>query len=488
MRPNIFAAIATALALQTIPAALAQALPPGLAPPPTCARNCVVQNAPAICGSLTNSTCICTDQILAPKLTACVVASCTKREALAAKRFSDITCQRPVNDRSLVLLVVTPVFGILAILVFGLRVLARGLIGWHSWGLDDWLMVPCMVLSIPMTVLSGVVVNYGLGKDIWMIENQENITTLLYLYFWDELMYLAIIPLTKMSILAFYLRIFPHKDFRRWVYVLMVGNALYLVAFEIITVVQCTPIEGAWLHWDGEFKATCRDLNLQAWIAAAVCLVLDVATLVLPLPKLWALNMSWRKKIQVLSMFGVGFFVTLVAVLRLQSLLTFSLKSSNATMDFVDISIWSTVETSVGIICACMPALRSLLSLVMPKVFGTTTQRQSASPAGESGKSGKSGPKRSGSGGLSSVLSTKSSGGGVGIGIRVKSEFTVRTKQRDESTFIELQPLDHDDDTRGIMAGTRAIAATAKAGSTRDLDEENNGDLKLSTNTAAVRN
>ncbi|KAJ1324311.1 CFEM domain-containing protein [Microdochium nivale] len=488
MKLNIFAAIAAALALQIIPAALAQALPPGLAPPPACAVNCSVQNVPSICGSLTNITCICTDPILESTLAACVVANCTLREALATKRFSDITCQRPVKDRTLSIYIVMPVFGFLALIVFGLRVLARGLIGWHSWGLDDWLMIPCVILSIPMLVLLVILTKYGLGKDIWMIEDQEDITTFLHVYYWVELVYLAIIPLAKMSILAFYLRIFPDKNFRRWAYVLMAVNVLYLVIFEIITIAQCTPIEGAWLHWDGEFDTTCRDLNLQAWMAAAICLVLDVATLVLPLPQLLALRMSLRKKIRVLSMFCVGFFVTLVAVLRLQSLLTFSQQSSNVTMDFVDISVWSTVEISVGIICACMPALRSLLSLAMPSAFGITEQRQSASPAGESGKSGKSGRKGSGSGGLSSILSNKSGGGGVGI--RVKSEFTVRTKQRDESTFIELQALDaadHDDDTRGTMAGTMAMAATAKAGSIRDSDEENDGDRRLSADAAPVR-
>ncbi|KXJ89363.1 hypothetical protein Micbo1qcDRAFT_235195 [Microdochium bolleyi] len=479
MKVNVFATIAAALALQAIPV-LAQALPPEVKPPPACALNCTMQYVPEACGSLSNRTCICTDQILAPKLTACVVANCTKREALATKRFSDITCQRPVNDRSQPVFVVTPVFGILALIVFGLRVLARGMIGWQSWGVDDWLMIPCVVFSIPLTVLSGLLVRYGLGKDIWMIENQDNITEILYIYFWDELLYLAIIPLTKISILAFYLRIFPRKEFRIMTYVLIVGNVLYLVVFELITVFQCTPIEGAWLHWDGEFEATCRNLNLQAWVAAAVCLVLDIATIVLPLPELWRLSMSWKKKLQVLSMFCVGFFVSLVAILRLQYLLAFG-HGGNVTMDFVEIGIWSTIEVSVGIICACMPALRSLLSLAMPQVFGTTNRPTAPGASG--------GDFKESSAGLSSGLSHKITGGGTGAGagagasrdisaIKVKSEYTVRSKQRDESTFIELQPFDYGDeeDTRNMLAGKRAsrtAVATAGHGSRPSIPRHN---------------
>lgn len=113
-------------------------------------------------------------------------------------------------------------------------------------------------------------------------------------------------PATKISIVCFYLRIFPQEQLRIWSYGLIAANILYFLAFEIITVFQCTPIEGAWLMWDGEFATTCRDVNLQAWVAAAVCIVLDVATIALPMPELWKLNLSWKKKAQVMLMFAVG--------------------------------------------------------------------------------------------------------------------------------------------------------------------------------------
>jgi hypothetical protein len=128
------------------------------------------------------------------------------------------------------------------------------------------------------------------------------------IYYWDEIVYLLIIPLTKISILCFYLRIFPRREFKYWVYALIGANLVYLIVFEAITIFQCTPVEGAWLHWNkSEFEGTCRNVNLQAWIAAAFCLVLDVVTLALPLPELWRLSMSWKKKLQVIFMFLLGF-------------------------------------------------------------------------------------------------------------------------------------------------------------------------------------
>jgi hypothetical protein len=40
--------------------------------------------------------------------------------------------------------------------------------------------------------------------------------------------------------------------------------------------------------------------------------------------------------------------------------------------DYVSIGYWSTIECDVGVICACLPAIRSLLRRVAPKLFGDT--------------------------------------------------------------------------------------------------------------------
>lgn len=127
------------------------------------------------------------------------------------------------------------------------------------------------------------------------------------LYFWDELVYLAVLPVTKISILLFYLKIFPKREVKIAVWVLIGFNLAYLITFEVISIWQCRPIQGAWLAWDGTFEATCNDINMQGWMAAALNLVLDLATIILPLPELVSLSMSLRKKIQILSMFCVGF-------------------------------------------------------------------------------------------------------------------------------------------------------------------------------------
>lgn len=65
------------------------------------------------------------------------------------QKVAAINCNRPGEDNSIQVAVITPLFGILAILFFLLRVLARFMTGIRtSWGWDDWAMVPTVV-SIP---------------------------------------------------------------------------------------------------------------------------------------------------------------------------------------------------------------------------------------------------------------------------------------------------------------------------------------------------
>ncbi|KAG8164103.1 hypothetical protein KVR01_006021 [Diaporthe batatas] len=376
---------------------------------PACGLKCIVTaTAEHSNCSLTDVACICLNKELNLAAAACIAESCSVRDQLATQKYSKVTCGVESQDRTALIWIVGIVFGILGLIAFGLRVTARVFVGSHkSWGPDDWVMTIAVVgAQLYATVCAArkltptgvddnscssirpsittlyvdqwadlvrTVAHYGLGKDMWMVE-PDDITNILYLYFWDELVYLAVLPVTKISILLFYLKIFPKREFKIAVWVLIGFNLAYLVTFEIVSIWQCRPIQGAWLAWDGTFEATCNDINMQGWMSAALNLVLDLGTIILPLPELASLSMSLRKKIQILSMFCVGFFVTIVSALRLQSLAKYA-NTSNVTQDYVEVGYWSTIEVPVGVVCACMPAIRSLIATIFPKVFGTTQQK-----------------------------------------------------------------------------------------------------------------
>jgi hypothetical protein len=63
--------------------------------------------------------------------------------------------------------------------------------------------------------------------------------------------------------------------------------------------------------------------------------------------------------------------VTVISIIRLQTLISFA-NSTNPTWDQADAANWSTIEINVGIICACMPALRLILVRLFPRALGST--------------------------------------------------------------------------------------------------------------------
>lgn len=107
-----------------------------------------------------------------------------------------------------------------------------------------------------------------------------------------------------MSILFFYLRIFPKRVFRRVVYTVMAGNTLYGITFIFISIFQCIPVKAAWTRWESEAPAMC--LDALGWASAGINIFFDVTILILPLPELAKLVMSHQRKIHILLMFGLG--------------------------------------------------------------------------------------------------------------------------------------------------------------------------------------
>ncbi|KAI1658361.1 hypothetical protein F4813DRAFT_46919 [Daldinia decipiens] len=336
---------------------------------PACGLKCILTLTANSDCSLSNTTCICTTASLQAQITECVIASCSIRDQLSTKKFSAETCGIEGQDRRNLIRILAVVFGAIGLLAFILRCTAR-LIGPHDWGHDDTIMCFVMALALAFAAISFPITNNGLGLDMWFVPH-DNITEVLRLYFFDELLYVTALSLTKISILFFYLKVFPKRSFRLCTYALILTNLVYAVTYDLLLIFQCNPIRGAWLQWDGEFDTRCISINGLGWSAAAINIALDLAVIILPLPELFALSLSLRKRLQIIAMFTVGFFITIVSVVRLYSLIRFG-NTQNLTQDYVETGYWSTIEVPVGIACACMPAVRSLFSLALPKLFGTT--------------------------------------------------------------------------------------------------------------------
>jgi hypothetical protein len=266
----------------------------------------------------------------------------------ATRNISLTNCGAPVRERgqkyvtlSNVMLAITAAF---VVIRFAFKIAYSKL----EIGLDDWAVLACLLTAIP----SGIVtvfgtVKHGLGQDIWTLEPSE-ITTMLKFFYIMASLYFTQLTLLKLTLLFFYIRVFPSKPVQRLLWGTIIFCVLWGLTFVILAIFQCHPISYFWTHWDGLHEGHCLDINAITASNAGISIALDLWILGIPLWQLWGLKMHWKKKVGVALMFCVGTFVTVVSILRLSALVHFA-QSSNASWEFYDVSVWSTIEICVGI-------------------------------------------------------------------------------------------------------------------------------------------
>jgi hypothetical protein len=215
-------------------------------------------------------------------------------------------------------------------------------------GLDDWAVLATLLTAIPSAIVTVYgTVRHGLGQDIWTLQPDEITKMLRYFYVMASL-YFTQVTLLKLTLVFFYVRVFPAKGVQRLLWGTVVFVVCWGVTYVILAIWQCKPLSFFWTHWDGLHEGRCLDINAITASNAGISIALDLWILGIPLWQLWGLKMHCKKKVGVAVMFCVGTFVTVVSILRLSALVHFA-QSSNASWEFYDVSVWSTIEICVGI-------------------------------------------------------------------------------------------------------------------------------------------
>lgn len=217
-----------------------------------------------------------------------------------------------------------------------------------DFGYDDWSVLATLIAATPSAIITVYgTVKHGLGRDIWTLTPQE-ITEMLKWFYVMASLYFTQVALLKLTLIFFYIRVFPSKEVQRLLWATVVFVLVWGTAFVITAIFQCQPIHYFWTKWDGMHRGTCLDTNAIAAANAGISIALDLWILGIPLWQLWGLKLHWKKKVAVALMFCLGTFVTIVSILRLQSLVHFA-QTSNASWEFYNVSLWSTIEICVGI-------------------------------------------------------------------------------------------------------------------------------------------
>ncbi|KAJ9629141.1 hypothetical protein H2204_008930 [Knufia peltigerae] len=261
-----------------------------------------------------------------------------------------------------------------ALLLVGVRIVNLSRDFRTRWGWDDVVVAVATLLMIGNAICNPISRSFGYGRDTWRLPF-DHTKTVEMLFYIGGILYAVGVSATKIAFLLFYIRLFPSPILRRVAFPLLAITLLHGLIFTFLFIFQCSPVSYAWTQWDGTGKGMCLDFDLGAVLHAITNILLDFLIFALPITQLWKLNLSHKKKIQVLSMFCVGFFVTLVSILRLWSLIKLN-NTWNPTWDFVPLGYFSDLEFNVGIACICMPSVRVVLRRYFPGCGISTTNRE----------------------------------------------------------------------------------------------------------------
>ncbi|OAQ57526.1 extracellular membrane protein, 8-cysteine region, CFEM [Pochonia chlamydosporia 170] len=350
---------------------------------PECALNCLAQSVTKAQCSLQDPQCICVDKYVAIETTGtpCILKACNLTDALFMKNVTESVCNRPIRDKSGRYDAMNITMGVVTALLVVIRLGFKKFFSYQrELRADDWVILGTVVLGIPCTIINkvGLTAN-GLGKDVWTLPPDELTRFVMYFYVM-EILYLAEMSIIKLSLSLFYLYIFPGTTIRRLLLATAVFNVIFGFTFVTTGIFQCTPVSRYWTQYiDSTSTGRCININLFAWIHAALNIAIDVWMIALPLSQIKRLELHWKKKIGVTFMFLIGTFVTVVSILRLQSLINFA-NSTNPTWDNLIVGWWSTIEVNVGMICTCLPTVRLILVRAAPQFFSTNVSSNKSQP------------------------------------------------------------------------------------------------------------
>ncbi|KAL8407026.1 hypothetical protein RB596_005500 [Gaeumannomyces avenae] len=324
----------------------------------------------------------------------CVFQGCKGWDVILAKRATSVACGDPFPEdgRTLQRLswacIGIATFAVLLRLAARLATAgrsaerprtSRGVV--NLWW-DDALLLATYAVMVVVMVMSEVALRHGFGDGPWVGEpNDLHIQGLLV--FIGEPVYFVGAALLKASFLFFFARIFavgssmhqrwglPLGSLRdRWTLTNVLraahlANLVVAVTFAFVAFFQCKPLEYFWKGWDGITQGTCINRKAVPLVHASLGILLDLWILMIPLCMLPSLRVSFWTKMGIACMFCVGTLATVVSCLRIPSLAKDIESSYSLTWNQTDVLMWTMIEMTTGVVCACMPGQGALFSRVI---------------------------------------------------------------------------------------------------------------------------
>ncbi|KAK5652275.1 hypothetical protein OQA88_10623 [Cercophora sp. LCS_1] len=267
----------------------------------------------------------------------------------------------------------------IAAVFVGIRFYTRGVIirvlGW-----SDWFIFGALVFSAGDLVALVDQVVHGSGSHIWDLDPTDSASAIAWFRsaWYGILMYLLSLFCSKMSILCLYLHLFAFK----WAHVatkiliaLVILTNLFMLA---TTFTACIPLDHYWNIFAHTPDTYCHP-NSFWWANTGMHMATDILIFLLPMPVVWGITLPRRQKLMLFGVFGIGFVVCFISILRLPKLDTNHKKTAEMmsgkiydfTYEAAELMYLTSVEVNGAIVCACVMTLKPFIARFFPGVLGS---------------------------------------------------------------------------------------------------------------------
>ena len=109
--------------------------------------------------------------------------------------------------------------------------------------------------------------------------------------------------MTRLSILLLYRRVFITSRFRMAVNILIVYVSMLGIVSFLLPTLRCIPVN---YNWNKTIKGHCVNPDIMFKTLSSFSVITDVVMLILPLPIVWRLQISKRRKFALTGIFMMG--------------------------------------------------------------------------------------------------------------------------------------------------------------------------------------
>ncbi|QPC74671.1 hypothetical protein HYE68_005423 [Fusarium pseudograminearum] len=258
----------------------------------------------------------------------------------------------------------------LGLFTIGVRMVVRTRsVGFSGWQLDDYLMPITGIIFTAETVAAYLVGAkfQGLTNSYMTDEERANIDidgeehynrvwgSKIQVIGWS--FYACILWCLKFCVTAFYARLtsgLSHLRIRVIVAYILLGITYAVVFFTIL--LSCQPFHHFW-QVNPDPGLLCQPTKSPAYVLVVVIpnILTDIYLLSIPLPLLWGVNISLRRRLTLMLLFSGALFIMMAGTIRAVTILTAGVEGA------ISGSSWACRETFVAIIVTNLPIIQPLL-------------------------------------------------------------------------------------------------------------------------------